>query len=193
MSKGSKNPEYIDEVVLCKSNPLETNLYYVKDLSKGRTALNKDKTRKIGNSSAEYAKGAKEAWVLATSLPHQKYLSAKRIVNLFRTRMQIEEGFRDLKSRKYGFSLKDAYSGIIHRIEILLLIAMIGSLIAWLVGFIAEGKKLQYQFQANSIKTHRVLSLFFLGCQVLRRKIHISFKELEIALSSIQYHAAMKL
>jgi hypothetical protein len=70
---------------------------------------------------------------------------------------------------------------------------MLAALIAWLVGYIGEKKKLQYQFQANSIKKHRVLSLFYLGCQMIRRKIYFMFFELEEAFFSIRNHTIMEL
>ena len=66
--------------------------------------------------------------------------------------MQIEEGFRDLKSSRYGFSFEHTYSKKIEKIEILLLIAALTSFIAWVVGWVAEKEKLQYQFQSNTVK-----------------------------------------
>jgi hypothetical protein len=186
VSGGTKTPEFIGQAVLCFNNSLITNLYRVKNISKGRKALNLNKERKNDTQSKKHSKSAKEAWVLATSLAHHKYSSAKKIVNIFKKRMQIEEGFRDLKSSRYGFSFEEAFSRKIQRVEILLLIAMLAALIAWMVGYIGEGKELQYQFQANSIKKHRVLSLFYLGCQMLRRKIHFTLSELETAFSSIR-------
>ncbi len=170
-----------------------TNLYRIKNISKGRKSLNLNKQRKNDTQSKKHSKSAKEAWVLATSLPHNKHSSAKRVVNIFKNRMQIEEGFRDLKSSKYGFSFEEAFSKSIKRIEVLLLIAMLAALIAWLVGYIGESKGLQYQFQANSIKKHRVLSLFYLGCQILRRRIHFTLTELQIAFSGIRNHKVMAL
>lgn len=103
--------------------------------------------------------------------------SAKRVVKLYRTRMQIEEGFRDLKSPAYGFSFNLAYSRGPHRIEVLLLIAALAGMVAWAVGWLAERRQLHYQFQVNSIKHRRVLSLFYLGCQVIRRKVRVIVSE----------------
>lgn len=193
VSGGTKEPEYIGAAVLCLRNSLTTNLYRIKNLSKGRKAYNLNKQRKNDTQSKKHSKSAKEAWVLATSLSHNKLISAKRVVNIFKNRMQIEEGFRDLKSSKYGFSFEEAFSRKIKRIEILLLIAMIAALIAWIIGYIGESKKLQYQFQANSIKKHRVLSLFYLGCQILRRGIRFTVTELDFALANIQNHKTMAL
>lgn len=179
LKEGIKEPEYIGNVILCRSNPIKTNLYRVKNPPKGRKYLNKNKKERKDKKAKEYSKSAKEAWVIATSLPHKKFLSANRVIKIYKNRMQIEEGFRDLKSHKFGFSLVEAHSIKIKRIEILLLIALLASFIAWLVGYVGESKKLQYQFQANSIKHHRVLSLFFLGCQMIKRKINITLGELE--------------
>lgn len=193
VSGGTKTPEFIGETVLCLKNSLITNLYRIKNIPKGRKSLNLNKERKNDTQSKKNSKSAKEAWVLATSLPHSKHFSAKRVVNIFKKRMQIEEGFRDLKSSKYGFSFEEAFSKKVKRVEILLLIAMLASIIAWVVGYIGESKKLQYQFQANSIKKHRVLSLFYLGCQMLRRKIYFTLSELEAAFIEIQNHKIMEL
>ena len=52
--------------------------------------------------------------------------------------MEIEESFRDLKSSRYGFGFENSYSQKINRIEILLLVAMLASLVAWLTGLVSE-------------------------------------------------------
>jgi len=182
-----QEPEYIGKVDLCVTNPLKTNLYRVKSKLKGRKFLNKSKKKRRGGHSKDYSKSGREAWVLATSLQHGAN-TAKKVVTIYKHRMQMEEGFRDLKSHKYGFSFEDSYSRSNKRIEILLLIAMLASLIAYIIGYIAENKNLQFQFQANSIKKHRVLSLFFLGCQIVKKNIRILLCELEIALLNISSH-----
>jgi hypothetical protein len=184
---GQREPEYIGRVDLCVTNPIKTNLYRVKSKLKGRKSLNKSKKRKRDSHSKDYSKSGRESWVLATSLPHRTN-TAKKVVAIYKHRMQIEEAFRDLKSHKYGFGFEDAYSRSNKRIEILLLIAMLASFIAYLIGYIAEIKNLQFQFQANSIRKHRVLSLFFLGCQVVKKKIHILLSEFERALFNIKNH-----
>lgn len=191
LSGGTIEPEYIGCIELCFSNPLKTNLYRMKQIPKKRSSLNKNGQKRIDKKSKECSKSANESWLLATSLPHINHITAKRVMKIYKNRMQIEEAFRDLKSHKFGFSFEDTHSKRIKRIEILLLIGMLGSLIAWLIGYIAENKKLQYQFQANSIKKHRVLSLFFLGCQIVRKNIVFLLNELEEALIDVNNHNAM--
>ena len=166
---------------LCKSNSLELNLCLFKGKRKKRKGINKAGKRRCDTTSLDYRKSAKEPWVLVTSLPVSSSL-AKQVVKKYSTRMQIEESFRDLKSSRYGFGFENAYTQGIKRIEILLLIAMLASFIAWLTGWVAEKMGLHYQFQSNTTKNRRVLSLFFLGCQVIRRKIRISVNVLVTAL-----------
>jgi hypothetical protein len=60
---------------------------------------------------------------------------------------------------------------------VLLLIAALAGRLAWVIGWLAERQQLHYQFQANSIKHRRVLSLLYLGCEVIRRKITLTLNE----------------
>ena len=46
----------------------------------------------------------REPWLLATSLPVTRTL-ARQVVRLYRLRMSIEEGFRDMKSHQFGLGL----------------------------------------------------------------------------------------
>jgi len=156
----------LGKVTLCRTNSLETDLYLIQDKSKGRHSKRQDSMTK------EYRQSAAEPWLLTSSLCHRQ--AAKQVVRIYRTRMQIEEGFRDLKSARYGFSFAYAKSQQPTRVQILLLIATLASLLAWFVGWVAEQQQLHLQFQANSIKHRRVLSLFYLGCQVIRRNINLS-------------------
>ena len=59
--------------------------------------------RKEGDNrrSRACAARAREPWLLATSLPVTTKL-AKQVVRLYRLRMSIEEGFRDMKSHQFG-------------------------------------------------------------------------------------------
>jgi hypothetical protein len=54
-----------------------------------------------------------------------------------------------------------------------LLVAALVAFIAWVVGYTSEKLKLHYAFQANTYRHRRVLSFFFLGCQVIRKKIDL--------------------
>jgi len=172
-------PKCLGKVEICKSNPVELNLCVFKGKRKKRKVLNKSGKKRRDTNTLEYRKSAKEPWILVTSLPESRLL-AKQVVEKYSRRMQIEESFRDLKSSQYGLGFENAYTQKIKRIEMLLLIAMLASYIARLVGKIAESKKLHYEFQSNTTKSKRTLSLFFLGYQVIQREIKILIRDMMI-------------
>lgn len=180
-SKATTTPQSIGKVKVCKTNPFETHLYLFKEKPKGRIMLNRAGKKRRDTNTMDQRKAAKEPWVLASSLSGRSM--CKRVIKIYKRRMQIEEGFRDLKSSRYGLGFEDAYSKQRKRIEILLLIASVASFIAWLTGWAAEKNKIHYQFQSNSVKTRRVLSLFYLGCQVIRKGIKIPLEMIGIALN----------
>jgi hypothetical protein len=175
--KATAIPQYLGEVELCKANPLNVRLCLYKE-----EYVKNQRAKRSGRNPSEYRKMAKEPWLLATSLP-ESYFLPKKIIAKYSMRMQIEEAFRDLKSSQYGFSLEKAHSKDPTRIEVLLLIAMLASFIAWLTGWVAEKKGLHFQFQSNSIKNRRVISLFFLGCEVIKKRITIPITLLETAIN----------
>ena len=83
--------------------------------------------------------------------------------------MQIEESYRDVKNHRFGWSFSHAKSRDTKRLEILLLIATIANIVMTLVGQAAEAQGIQRRYQANTIKTRRVLSQFFLGKCIIER------------------------
>lgn len=176
-SMANSTPKCLGKTELCESNPCTVNLCLFKAKKKGRKGLTRSGKKRTDKNSLQYSKSAKEPWVLATSLPENRLL-ANRAIKKYQKRMEIEESFRDLKSSRFGFGFENSYSKKINRIEILLLVAMLASLVAWLTGLVSEKRNIHYNFQSNTTKNRRVLSLFFLGCQVIKRKIKIPINEL---------------
>ena len=166
----TKTPKYIGAIALTKKHSFQTSLYTMKAPPKGRHSLNKaGKIRKDSNSKSK-SRAAIEPLAIVTSLTHSSTM-ANKVIKIYQTRMQIEEAIRDLKSTKYGFGFEHMLSYKPKRILMLLLIAMIAALIAYITGLIAENNNQHYQFQANTIKNRRVLSLFYLGRRIIKKKI----------------------
>ena len=69
---------------------------------------------------------------------------------------------------QYGF--EHVQTKHIYRLNIFFLIAMLATFLAWIIGWLAEKVDLQAQYQANSTKSKRVLSLFYLGYRIILRK-----------------------
>jgi hypothetical protein len=101
--------------------------------------------------------------------------------------MQIEESFRDIKNQRFGFSLSEMRSRNINRFNILLLIGAIASLAAHIIGKMAYQKNEHYAFQSNSVKDKNVLSLFFIGCEMYKRKRH-AFAHMYLFILQQLYH-----
>jgi hypothetical protein len=100
-------------------------------------------------------------------------------MKLYQTRMPIEEAFWDIKNPRWGFGMRYSHPCAIERKAYLLLIGTLATLAVGLVGKAACQRKLYYQFQANTVRSRTVLSLFFLGCQSLKRSgIRITQPEL---------------
>jgi len=185
--QATRTVKYLGKMILTKKNCMESYFYIVKGKLKGRKALTKGGRIKRDKDSKGYSRAHREPWLLVSSLHGRN--AAKKVERIYSHRMTIEEAFRDLKSSRYGLGLEEGKTRVKKRRNILLLIAMLASLIAWLVGMAGEKMNLQYQFQSNSIKHRRVLSLFYLGCQMIRKKINIPYEIIDSIIASLQQEA----
>ncbi len=119
----------------------------------------------------KHAKREDEPWLLVTSLK-PKHDNAKKIVHMYQLRMQIEEAFRDTKSAQFGLGLSVSRTNAQSRYDILLLIASLALFLLWLIGYCAKSQGLHFQYQANSVKHRNVLSIIFIGLEVVKRRAH---------------------
>lgn len=166
-SKATATPKYLGQVTVAKANPIHVNLYLFQGKNKGRIRKTVQGEKCRSSNSKKYAKGANEPWVIVTSLP-QNYDTAKKVIRLYKLRMQIEGAFKDIKNKRYGFRLPESGTKDIMRLENLILIALLAMVAVWLAGQVALSNKWQYQLQANTVRDSAVLSITFLGIHILR-------------------------
>ena len=139
------------------------------------------KRKSYGTNDRLYRRLHRAPWLLATSLPYARG-SGNKIMRAYAQRMQIEEAFRDLKNHRWGFALRYARCTDTKRLEILLLIALLASLVLWITGLAAQAKQWARHFQANTERRRPVLSLPFLGHQLWRsHRFKLSRADLESA------------
>jgi hypothetical protein len=81
---------------------------------------------------------------------------------------EIEHDFRDSKDPKGGLGMRESRASDPMRLILQLFIGFLASVILWLIGLCLEKKGLHRDFQANSIKHKRVLSLIFLALEAIR-------------------------
>lgn len=159
--KATIRPEVFASAQIARANPFECTLVLVKHKSKGRHAKNKDGSRKCSKKSQKYAKGAQDPWLLATSLPVSGNI-AKKVVAIYKQRMQLEEGFRDMKSHQFGLGFEYSKSVKKDRLSVLIFISTLASLVAILTGLALIEAGQHKRLQANTLK-RRVLSFHTLA------------------------------
>jgi hypothetical protein len=148
-----------------KSNPLSVVMVLVRLRKCGRHDKSASGSIARSRKSLKAARSQREPWLLlaARRLGH---LMAKAIVRIYRQRMQIEEGFRDLKSLYYGQGYEVNRSRDPKRLAILVLIAALAAFLLFMIGAAAERMNLQRGMHASSSK-RRVYSLPFLATLIL--------------------------
>lgn len=163
----SSKPEYLGPGTLARTEyaRCDGHFYLHKKEPKGRK--NKRTKGKPGFPTTEKEQriSAKEPWLLFSSTGDYK---PREIMKLYSHRMQIEQNFRDEKSERFGFGLRASYSRSAERMMVLSLLATLSTIVLWLIGYHAENKGLHLRYQANSIKTRRVISYLTLAENVLR-------------------------
>ncbi len=150
---------------LTRSNPITCRLVLMRCRKRGRMERTRTGTRARGGHSRKMAARAKEPWLLAASCSLDT-LTPAEIARLYTRRMQIEPAFRDLKSHRFGCGFEDTLTRLPQRLELLLLIHALASLVAWLAGLVTTSKPIAPRSKAKCPRHH---SIIWLGWETLRR------------------------
>lgn len=161
-------PLKIGKIELGKTKiPLSCYLYTYKN----RLSRKKHKPNKYPDHEKAFSKYYRSGWVIVSSLN----ISARCLISYYKKRMQIEQNFRDIKNRDMGLGLSRNKSNSKNRAEVLYFIAMLLIIILWWIGYCGEMIGCHRKYQANTIKSHRVISFITLG-----KLIGIHNRELEV-------------
>lgn len=164
--KATAMPKTLGQARLTESNPIACQLVLYKGKPKGRVHLNRLGQRVRSSHSRKHEQAQREPWLLGTSLP-ESFKLAEKAVKLYTLRMQIEEAFRDLKSTRFGLSLELHHTYQLERLQVLLLIATLALMVAWIIGKATEHTGQHRHYQANTVRDRVVLSTIFLGLKVI--------------------------
>lgn len=170
-------PTYIGQGLLTEEGKVPAQFVLYKGKSKGRHRLNKNKKNSHSGKSKRYAKANKEPWFLVTSLQAKE--KPVLITNIYRQRMRIEENIRDTKCPHYGLGLKNSLTRCPQRMNILLLIAAIATLAAWIAGLFIKNIGKAPDFQAHSAKVSSALSIIFLGRRALKKGFVMNLEQFQ--------------
>ncbi len=165
---------------LRRKNSFKCALVIYQKRRKGRKNLTATGERsRASSNSLVNASREQEPWLLATSLTAETRREARKIVNIYRSRMQIEESFRDLKT---GLQFHHRKTRTLPYLAVLLLLAMLAQTILFLLGMAIKLTKRHLGYQANSVKNAAVLSYHFIGLR--------AFKNTTLRLKQIEWEAA---
>ena len=149
-----------------RSNPVPVRAVLAKRPSKGRHQVNIYGKKRASRSSTKAARSAREPWLLVCS-PSLAYLQPQAIVALYAQRMRIEQSFRDTKNLRWGQGLEVSRSRGRLRLEMLLLIAHLASLIQRLIGECAKQHQQELQFMATRRANRAEISVLTLARRML--------------------------
>jgi hypothetical protein len=160
--------QHLGEALMSKRHSYWFRLYLVRAYA---SHSGRHKRRRGELPNGLYRRLHRAPWLLVTSLPHELG-SERRIKQLHTQRMQIEETFRDAKSHRWGLGLRYCRCGDVERMQVLLLVAALATLMLWLAGLGAHARDWTRRFQANTVRTCSVLSTIFLGRHLMLRAPH---------------------
>ena len=148
-AKATRKPKLLGAAHWVRSNPLSGQLVTFFRPPKGRKHLTLRKQPAKSRYSRKQAAREKEPWLLVVS-PSLKAYSPNRVVDYYRCRMQIDEGFRDTKATHYGLDLAEESRIQSKRRANLLLIAALIGFALWIVGINLKGSEIERHIKVNS-------------------------------------------
>jgi hypothetical protein len=132
-AEAGRRAEDLGAYLIVQGEPVSCRLIRVRRQRKQRDQLTRAGEPQQGTVARRARKGAREPWLLATSLPPERSRAAQ-VVSIYGKRMQIEESFRDLKSHRFGMGFEDSQTRDECRLSVLLLLNMLAGFVAWLLG-----------------------------------------------------------
>jgi hypothetical protein len=145
-----------------RRQPLCAIIVLVRRAKKNRESLTYNGKKRQSQSNKIQVKRAIEPWLLVASLSLQKR-TPKQIVAIYKTRMQIEEGFRDCKAVHYGLCLSQHRHMNLQRRSVLCLIAACAIFILWCIGVAGKQTQTVKQVRVNSSSKRAPYSVIFLA------------------------------
>ena len=166
----STTPHELPPMLTNRSDPIACRLVVYAKARQGRRSPNKRQPDRTSRSTASKKASARERepWLIVAS-PELEAPSARQLVNLYARRMQIELGFRDLKSHRYGQGMEDSLTRHGARLQMLLLVSTLASFVSWLAGLGCEATGVAHWLQPRH-STRKLYSTMRIGREALVRR-----------------------
>lgn len=184
--QAKKIPKHLGQVRWTQSNPFTALIVLVRQSKKSRKSLTLAGKERRSKQHKTHANREKEPWLLVTSLSLHQF-SAKQIVKIYRTRMQIEEGFRDCKAINYGLGLSSNRGMNQYRRSILCLLVSLAIFVLWCVGIAGSTTDKARQVRVNSSSKRAPYSPISLARLLIAQKqFRLPRKSIENALLQVK-------
>jgi hypothetical protein len=171
-----------------RKQPLSAFIVLIRQARKQRKSLTLKGKKRRSKNNQDHVRRGREPWLLVASLSLQQR-SPKQIVRIYKTRMQIEEGFRDCKSVHYGLCLSQNRHMNQHRRSVLCLIAACTIFVLWCIGIAGQHTQLAKQVRVNSSSKRAPYSVIFLARLLITQPgFRLSSRSILDALGQIQIH-----
>lgn len=165
-SQARTQPTRFRAARIVRNAPWPCDLVLVRRRCQGRNALTRHGQRARSRKNRKAAQSAREPWLLATSLTG---LRSPQIVALYAKRMQIEEGFRDLKCDRYGCAFCYSLTRGSQRLAMLLLLHALATFVAWLSALTSNAHTALRYGGIVSNRARRHYSRLRIGWEALRQ------------------------
>jgi len=160
--KATTTARYLGLIDWVRKHPLSALIVLVHLTKKRRQALTFKGMKRRSRRDKGQLKRAREPWLLVAS-PSLNQRPAKQLVKIYKTRMQIEEGFRDCKAVHYGLCLSQHRRMNRQRRSVLCLIAACAIFILWCIGVAGKQTQIANQVRVNSSSLRTPYSVIFLA------------------------------
>lgn len=180
-ARATSRPQTLGALWIPRYKPMRTYAYLYRKPRRHRVRLTAKGKRRRDGPSLKGEQRERAPWLLLSNLAPGAGVS-ERVVAMYRARMSIEEGFRDLKAHRHGFALRQNIGRDPQRVANLLLVAAIASVCAWLTGLVGQARSLDRPLQANTERRRTVLSTFFIGLRLLKHRLHLNKSDVSAAL-----------
>lgn len=178
--------KFLGQVDWVRRNPLASALVLIRQPRKRRHDLTYSGNARQSKRSNAHSSREREPWLLVCSLSLTDR-TPKQLVNIYRSRMQIEEGFRDHKATHYGLGISQHRRMSVERRAVLCLLATLAHFVLWCVGTAGKDTAQARQVRVNSSSKRAPYSVIFLARLLIAQKyFRLPDKEIKASLNKIK-------
>jgi len=191
--KATRTAKHFGQVRWTQRNPFAAFVVLIRQPGKNRKSLTLAGKVRRSKQHKTHAARENEPWLLVASLSLVQR-SSKQVVKIYRTRMQIEEGFRDCKASNFGLGLSSNRRVNQNRRSILCLLAALAIFVLWCIGMAGRTTLKAKQLRVNSSSKREPYSVIFLArLLIAQQKFRPPRTAIDEALNHLQSYMAQVL